>query len=70
MNRRIFLGLLLAAGPALAEHRRDNREACARIDQRLKDIQSERRLGYTAKRGRKLQAQRDSLEEKRRLKCR
>ncbi|CAG0937920.1 hypothetical protein GPROT2_00061 [Gammaproteobacteria bacterium] len=69
MDRRIFLVTVLLAAPAFAGRRSENREQCARIDQRLGDIEAERRAGYTAKRGRKLQAQRQKLEEQRRKSC-
>jgi hypothetical protein len=72
MRRREFaasLVLALAGGPASAG-RRDNAEECARIAARLREIGAKRRAGYTAKQGRRLQAQRDALEERRRAKCR
>jgi hypothetical protein len=69
VHRRTFLALLLSA-PAAAEWRRDNREECARIDQKLKEIESERRAGYTAKQGRRLAVRREGLEHKRRERCR
>ena len=40
MNRRVFVCLLLAATPAVADWRRDNKEECARIDEKLKEIQA------------------------------
>lgn len=72
MDRRQFLALTLLAPalPAAADWRRDNEEACGRIDRTLKDIETERRRGYTPKQGRKLQAQREKLEQKRREQCR
>lgn len=70
MDRRAFLATLLLASTALAGRRSDNPEQCARIDRRLRDIESERRAGYSAKRGRKLQAQREKLESQRRQDCR
>lgn len=69
MNRRLLLGLLLSA-PALAGRRRENREACDRIDRRLQEIESQRRAGYSAKQGRKLATRRDELERSRRELCR
>ncbi len=69
MDRRLFLAMLVTA-PAAAEWRRDNREECARLDQRLKRIESQRRAGYTAKQGRRLSAQREELEHTRRKRCR
>lgn len=68
---------MLAAGLALvllrvsaAEKRRDNEEECARLDARLREIADQRRAGYTAKQGRRLQWKRDEIEQRRRLKCR
>jgi len=74
MNRRLWLracaSLVLLPLPAGAEWRRDNREECDRVDEKLKAIERARRRGYTAKAGQRLQDQRDKLEEKRRAKCR
>lgn len=72
MHRRDFigLGLALVTTPAAADWRRDNKEECGRIDSKLSDIETERRIGYTPKQGRRLQAQREKLEQKRREKCR
>ena len=70
MDRRLFLGLLLLVTPAVAEWRRDNKDECGRLDEKLKDIENQRRIGYTAKQGRRLQARREKLEEQRREKCR
>ena len=70
MDRRLFLGLLWLATPAAAEWRRDNKDECGRLDEKLKDIENQRRVGYTLKQGRRLQAQREKVEEKRREKCR
>ena len=70
MNRRCFLGIAMLATPAAAEWRRDNKEQCERIDDKLKNIEDQRRVGYTPKQGRRLLAQRDKLEEQRREKCR
>jgi hypothetical protein len=61
---------IAAATPAHADWRRDNREACARLDERLKAIEMERRIGYTPKRGRRLQAEREKLTNERRERCR
>jgi hypothetical protein len=69
MDRRLFLGLFISL-PAAAAWRRDNREKCARIDERLKDVDSQRRAGYTAKQGRRLRERRDKLERTRREMCR
>ncbi len=75
MDRRMLLNALagflslLSAGAA-AEWRRDNREECERVDERLKDIETQRRRGYTPKQGLRLQARREKLEQKRRQKCR
>ncbi len=55
---------------ARADWRRDNAEACARIDSRLQAIEAQRRLGYTPKRGRQLQAEREKLMARRRELCR
>jgi hypothetical protein len=55
---------------AHAEWRRDNREACAKLDDRLKDIENRRRAGYTAKQGRTLATKREAIEQQRREKCR
>ena len=78
MDRRLLLGsfavllsgLALPSLPAGAEWRRDNKEECDRVDEKLKDNESQRRAGYTPKQGRRLQAQREKLEQKRREKCR
>lgn len=73
MNRRQILTMLaaaLAAADGRAEWRRDNREACAKLDGRLKAIESQRRAGYTAKQGRVLAAKREDVERQRREKCR
>ena len=78
MDRRLFLGLLvsfcigavLLSGPAAAEWRRDNREECDRVDEGLKEIEAQRRAGYTPAQGRRLLAKRTKLEQKRREKCR
>lgn len=74
MNHRpllVFLPCLLLMGtPATAEWRRDNREACERLDEKLRQIQDRRRSGYTPSQGRKLEAQRKEAEEKRRNLCR
>ena len=78
MNRRLllnafagsFAGIMLPCAPAAAEWRRDNKEECGRVDEKLKDIENQRRVGYTPKQGRRLQLQREKLEEKRRQKCR
>jgi hypothetical protein len=78
MNRRRWLRHALAlvalatvAVPAArAGWRRDNREACAKLDERLKDIERQRRAGYTPKQGRALAAKREDLEQERREKCR
>lgn len=70
MDRRAFLATLLLATTARAGRRSDNPEHCARIDQRLRNIESQRRAGYSAKRGRRLQAQREKLESRRRQDCR
>jgi hypothetical protein len=70
MQRRSLLTLLLLAVPALAGRRRDNAEQCERIDARLSDIDAQRRLGYTPRRGRMLAAQREKLAQQRRDKCR
>jgi len=70
MDRRWFLALVWLTTAAAAEWRRDNKDECARLDEKLKDIENQRRAGYTPKQGRRLQAQREKLEEKRREKCR
>lgn len=70
MNRRLFLGLILASAPAAADWRRDNKEECGRLDEKLKDVDAQRRIGYTPKQGRRLQAQREKLEHRRRELCR
>ena len=70
MNRRLFVCLLLAAAPVAAERRRDNKEECARVDEKLKEIETQRRIGYTPKQGRALEARREKLEQKRREHCR
>jgi hypothetical protein len=79
MNRRLLLGSLFAGAclgallpfrPVAAEWRRDNKEECARVDDQLKQIENERRAGYTPKQGRRLVARRSKLEQKRREKCR
>ncbi len=72
MHRRDFIGLgiALVTVPAAAEWRRDNEDECARIDAKLKDIETQRRMGYTPKQGRRLQSQREKLAQKRREKCR
>lgn len=73
MDRRHFsmmLAAALATADGRAEWRRDNREACAKLDGRLKAIESQRRAGYSAKRGRALAAKRDEVERQRREKCR
>lgn len=70
MNRRTLLALLLSSTPALAAWRRDNKEQCERIDGKLKDIETQRRIGYTPKQGRRLEAQREKLAQKRRELCR
>lgn len=69
MDRRAFLCMLIAA-PAAAEWRRNNREECARTDRQLQAIESQRRAGYTAKHGRRLNARREQLERARRERCR
>ena len=68
MDRRHFLAALLFATPALAAQRDD--QQCRRIRQRLEDSAAGRRAGYTGRRGRKLLAQRQKLEEQRKLGCR
>jgi hypothetical protein len=70
MNRRLFVCLLLAAAPAVADWRRDHKEECARVDEKLKEIETQRRMGYTPKQGRTLEAKREKLEQKRREMCR
>ena len=70
MDRRWFLGLIWLTAAAAAEWRHDNKEECARLDEKLKDIENQRRAGYTPKQGHRLQAQRQKLEEQRREKCR
>ena len=70
MNRRLFLSLMIVAVPAAAERRRDNKEECGRVDEKLKDVDTQRRIGYTPKQGRRLQAEREKLEQKRRELCR
>jgi hypothetical protein len=70
MRRRLLLQLcLLAPVAAAAGRRRDNPEACQRLDARLRAIESQRRAGYTAKQGRQLQAKREELARKRREEC-
>jgi hypothetical protein len=54
----------------MAGHRRDNRDACERLDNKLRAIESKRRAGYTAKQGRQLQTQRETAERKYRELCR
>ena len=67
MRRRTLLAALaLLPLAAAAGWRRETEEPCARIDRQLKEIEAERRVGYTAKRGRKLELQRDKLVQKRR----
>ncbi|WKZ11796.1 MAG: hypothetical protein QY320_11995 [Gammaproteobacteria bacterium] len=61
---------MLIAAPAAAEWRRNNREECARTDRQLQAIESQRRAGYTAKQGRRLNARREQLERARRERCR
>jgi hypothetical protein len=70
MDRRSLLTLLLVSPAALAGWRRDNKEKCARIDARLKDIERRRRMGYSAKEGRKQVEQREKLRATRREECR
>lgn len=76
MDRRTFLACALlalatsAAPGARGAWRRDNREACAKLDARLKEVESQRRMGYTAKQGRTLAARREALEQQRRDQCR
>jgi hypothetical protein len=71
MRRRSFIGfLLLLPVTAAAGRRRDNPEACERLDEALKRIESQRRAGYTAKQGRRLLEQRREAEQKRRDLCR
>jgi hypothetical protein len=70
MHRRHLLLALLAAPLASAGRRRDNPEACARLDDRLLAIEREKRQGYSAKRGRKLQLLRERLASERRKNCR
>jgi len=77
MDRRTFLACALLATSTLTATpvargawRRDNREACAKLDARLKDVEAQRRMGYTAKQGRKLAARREELEQQRRDQCR
>lgn len=72
MNRRTLL-LAFACTVPLATRagwRRDNAAACARIDEKLADIAQQRRVGYTPKRGRQLDAQRERLTKQRREMCR
>jgi hypothetical protein len=66
----LFLGLMLLSAPVAADWRRDHKDECGRIDAKLKDIETQRRIGYTPKQGRRLQAQREKLELKRREQCR
>lgn len=68
MNRRLLCLLLLSAS-ALGR-RRENPEKCARLDARLREIQSRRRAGYRAAQGRKLRNQQVKLEQERREGCR
>lgn len=68
MNRRL-LCLLLVTAPALAR-RQENAETCARLDARLREIQSRRRAGYRAAQGRKLRDRQIRLEQQRREGCR
>lgn len=70
MNRRLFLSLIIVAVPAAADWRRDNKEECERLDEKLKEIDTQRRIGYTPRQGRRLQAQRETIEQKRRELCR
>ena len=70
MKRRLFLCLLLAAPPVVADWRRDHKDECARVDEKLKEIETQRRAGYTPKQGRALEAKRGKLEQKRRELCR
>ncbi|MBM4196689.1 MAG: hypothetical protein FJ197_06235, partial [Gammaproteobacteria bacterium] len=71
MRKSLLMAALVAASClALAEQssagwRRDNPEQCAKIDERLQAIESERRIGYTPKRGRKLREAREKLEARR-----
>lgn len=68
MNRRLIC-LLLFSAPALARQR-ENAEKCARLNARLREIQSRRRAGYRAAQGRKLRDQQIRLEQERRAGCR
>jgi len=73
MTRRDLLTVLIASIAATAGAdgwRRDNRELCARLDGRLKEIEARRRAGYTAAEGRKLAAQQRKLAGQRRENCR
>ena len=82
MNRRLFRRLILWAivcscpalalltMPVAAEWRHDNKEECGRLDDKLKDIETQRRVGYTPKQGRRLELRREKLEQQRRDKCR
>ena len=73
MTRRdllvVALGITGVARQAIAA-RRDDEEECARIAARLRDIARQRRAGYNARQGRRLQARRDELEQRQREKCR
>lgn len=73
MTRRDLLTALLAtltASAGAGGWRRDNRELCARLDARLKEIEARRRAGYTAAQGRKLVEQKTKLAGQRRENCR
>jgi hypothetical protein len=70
MHRRSVLSLFLLPMIAHAGWRRENHDACARIDARLDQIEARRRAGFGAREGRRLQAQREKLEAQRRQLCR
>lgn len=68
MNRRLLCLLLLSA--SAFGRRRESPDKCARLDARLREIQSRRRAGYRAAQGRKLRNQQVKLEQERREGCR
>lgn len=69
MHRVAFIILLGLAASAGAKDHQQSRTECAQVKEKIRNVQSEMRAGYTRARGEKLEARLRKLRKQRKKIC-